>query len=161
MTGIDELRALRGRVGQHIYSSDWFTIDQLTVDEFAQLTGDWDRQHNDPGSATEGPYGGTIVHGYLMLALAPVHIKASGIPVESSPSFRGVNYGIDRLRFPHHLPVGAQARWHIDVVDYEEDTGGRIRLALRNKVELNGVSKPAMVSDAVFMYFADEMESRE
>jgi acyl dehydratase len=149
---VEALHALEGRVGQRLRTSDWFAFEQDQVDDFARAIRDWDPQHNDPVAARNGPFGGTIAHGYLGLSMTSHFMTEAGIPVQSSPELRGLNYGLDRVRFPHAIRVGAPARWHMDLLGYEQTPSGAVRLLLRTTIEMKGATKPSMVADAIFLY---------
>src|SRR4026207_878522 len=104
VNGIDELKALQG---QHLGHSDYVEITQEQGNQFAEATGDHQWIHTDPERAKAGPFGGPIAHGYLTLSLAPMLLpqvmRVEGIQM-------GVNYGINKLRFPSPVPVGAKLR---------------------------------------------------
>jgi acyl dehydratase len=152
LSDVEALRALEGRVGQRLRTSEWFAFEQDQVDAFARAIDDWDPQHNDPEAARNGPFGGTIAHGYMGLSMTSHFMKEAGIPVESSPELRGLNYGLDRVRFPHVIPVGKPLRWHMDLLAYEETPSGAVRLELRTTIEAKDAPKPSMVADAIFLY---------
>jgi len=101
MSGIDDLKA---RVGQHLGYSDWREITQDQVNAFADATGDHQWIHVDVERAKQGPFGGPIAHGYLTLSLTPM-LVSEAVRVEGFKM--GVNYGINRLRFPAPAPVGS------------------------------------------------------
>jgi acyl dehydratase len=153
MSDVDRLQQLAGRVGSRLHTSDWFVFEQRQVDDFARVAGDWDPQHNDPVAARSGPFGGTIVHGYLGLSMISKWMSVAGIPVESSPELRGLNYGLNRVRFPHSLRVGAPARWHMDLQNYDVTPSGAVMLSLRTTIEIRDGPKPFMVADGLFAYF--------
>ncbi|KPC87575.1 dehydratase, partial [Streptomyces sp. NRRL WC-3753] len=101
---VDELRAA---VGEQLGHTDWLEIEQKRIDQFAEATGDHQWIHVDPEQAKEGPFGTTIAHGYLTLSLLPVFgpqlISVEGVRM-------GVNYGVNKVRFPAPVPVGSRLR---------------------------------------------------
>src|ERR1051326_341824 len=118
VNGIDELKA---KQGAHLGYSDYVEITQEQVNLFADATGDHQWIHVDPERAKSGPFGGPIAHGYLTLSLAPyllpLTFQVSGISM-------GVNYGLNKLRFPSPVPVGKKLRVGAAVVHVEEISGG-------------------------------------
>jgi acyl dehydratase len=159
MSDVERLRALETHTGKRLRTSEWFTFEQREEDAFARLTGDWDAQHNDPLAARSGPFGGTIVHGYLGLSMTSKWMAEAGIPVESSPELRGLNYGLNRVRFPHPLRVGVPARWHMDLQGYEQTPSGAVLLTLRTTIEISDAAKPFMVADSLFLYLPGGVEA--
>src|SRR3954466_16272934 len=99
--GVDELRAA---AGTHVGGSDWVTVDQSRVDTFADATGDHQWIHVDPEKAKDGPFGGTIAHGYLTLSLLPV----ASYEVVPRQGGMAINYGLNKVRFPAPVPVGSR-----------------------------------------------------
>ncbi len=149
------LAQLQPKVGQEIHLSDWLDISQQRVDEFAAATGDHQWIHTDPvRAAAESPYGGTIAHGYLTLALYPI---LRGLVEEGRPPFPGVknviNYGINKLRFPSAVRVGARVRARVTLESVEEVSGG-LQITEQYAVEVDGGSKPACVAEVIMrLYF--------
>jgi len=139
---VSDLQAL---VGQSIGESDWLTIDQARIDLFAQATGDHQWIHTDPERAAKGPYGTTIAHGYLTLSL---------LPELTSKAFRfddvkmGVNYGLNRVRFPSPVPVNSRVRAVCKLLAYDAIEGGA-QLTVEVTVERDGSAKPACVAEAL------------
>lgn len=129
--------------------SSWRTITQDEVQAFADLSGDHNPVHLDPEFAKGTPFGGTIVHGYLTLSLV-VPLMAEIFEVTDIGV--GINYGLDRLRFPAPVPVGARVRVHGEVLSVEEVPGG-YQVAPRVTFEIEGGSKPACVADMVLRYY--------
>src|SRR3954465_1079469 len=107
MRTFNKLSELPALVGQELGVSDWTTITQEQVDKFADATGDHQWIHVDPERAKQGPFGGPIAHGYLTLSLAPVLfgqvLRVDGISM-------GVNYGLNKVRFPAPVAVGSKVR---------------------------------------------------
>jgi acyl dehydratase len=124
-------------------------MTQARVNEFADVTEDHNYIHVDPERAKDSPFGGTIAHGYLSVALlAPISQQL--LDVEGAT---GVNYGMDRLRFPAPLPVGAQFRGRGEVLDVTEVKGG-MQVKVTFTVEVRDQERPALVADCLFRYYA-------
>jgi acyl dehydratase len=147
VNGLDELKALAGR---HLGYSSWLEITQERVDTFADATGDHQWIHVDVERAAAGPFGGPIAHGYLTLSLViPLFseiLKIEGISM-------GINYGLEKVRFPHPVRVGSKIRLGAQVVSVEDVTGGTQTL-LDFTVEIDGVDKPACVARPVYRHYA-------
>jgi acyl dehydratase len=125
-------------------------MEQSRVNLFADATDDHQYIHVDPEKAKQSPFGGTIAHGYLTLALvAPV----LGRLVRVSDARTGVNYGLDRVRFPAPLPVGSRWRGGAELLEVTEITGGA-QLKVRVTIEVDGSERPAMVADALVRMYA-------
>ncbi|NEC14933.1 MaoC family dehydratase [Streptomyces sp. SID8014] len=142
---VDELRAA---VGERLGRTDWLEITQQRIDQFAEATGDHQWIHVDPEKAKEGPFGTTIAHGYLTLSLLPVFgpqlIAVEGVRM-------GVNYGVNKVRFPAPVPVGSLLRATAQVTDVAEVTGG-VQVTTVFTVEREGGDKPVCVAEAVVRY---------
>ena len=145
--GIDELRTL---AGADLGPSDWLEISQDRVNTFADATDDHQWIHVDPERAGSGPFGGTIAHGYLTLALViPLWtqiLQIGGIGM-------AVNYGLNRLRLPAPVPVGSAVRLHAHVATVEEVRNG-VQLTVEFTVEIRGADKPALVVEALYRYYS-------
>jgi len=145
--GID---GLKGLVGTELGTSGPFLVSQEAVNLFADATGDHQWIHVDVERATAGPFGGPIAHGYLTLSLLPAllpHIfQVEGVSM-------GVNYGLDRLRFPSPVPVGSEVvcTAALSAVD---DIGGGAQVTLHTVITVVGAAKPSCVADVVFRYYA-------
>ena len=144
--GIEEFQGLKGT---HLGYSDWHLIDQERVDRFADATDDHQWIHVDPERAAEGPFGGTIAHGYLTLSLAPVLLH-DVLHVEGMRL--GVNYGCNKVRFPSPVPVGTKLRLGAQVADVEDVEGG-VQVTLDLVLETEGAAKPSCVAQVVYRYF--------
>ena len=145
--GLDGLRKL---AGADLGPSDWLEITQERVNAFADATGDHQWIHVDPERARGGPFGGTIAHGYLTLALL-IPLWTQILRIEDIGM--AVNYGLNRLRFPAPVPVGSQVRLHARVIAVDEVRDG-VQLTVGFSVEARGVDKPAVVAEAVYRYHA-------
>lgn len=143
----DELPAFAGRA---FGPSPWRTITQEEVTAFAELSGDRNPIHLDADFAKGTPFGTTIVHGYLTLSLV-VPMMAEVFEVTGFGV--GINYGLDRLRFPAPVPVGSRVRVVGEILAVEEVPGG-YQVAPRVTFEIEGGSKPAAVADMVVRYYA-------
>lgn len=140
---------LPGTAGKTFGPSSWREIPQSDVTAFADLSGDHNPVHLDPVFAAGTPFGGTIVHGYLTLALV-VPLMAEVFEVTDIGV--GINYGLDRLRFPAPVPVGSRVRVVGEVLTVDEVPGG-YQVAPRVTFEIEGGSKPACVADMVLRYY--------
>jgi acyl dehydratase len=145
--GLDELAATEP--GTHLGESGWVTIDQHTVDTFAEATGDHQWIHVDPERAAEGPFGTTIAHGFLTLSLLP-RLVAQVYRVEGVRM--AVNYGLDKVRFLAPVPVGSRVRVSSEVLAVEQ-AGGGLRVRLASTVELEGSDKPACVAHTIALLY--------
>ncbi|MGH9091489.1 MAG: MaoC family dehydratase [Acidimicrobiales bacterium] len=143
---IDDFKAL---VGTDLGYSEWLLVDQARVDLFAGATGDHQWIHVDPERAKDGPFGGTIAHGYLTLSLAPTLLQQVW-KVEGARL--GVNYGCNKVRFPSPVPVGSEIRMGVAVAEAQEVDGG-VQVVLDLTVEIRDKPKPACVAQVVYRYF--------
>ncbi|MEE1929232.1 MaoC family dehydratase [Streptomyces sp. TRM 70351] len=143
---VEELRAA---VGEELGPSDWLEVDQKRIDLFADATGDHQWIHTDPARAAGGPFGTTIAHGYLTLsllpALVPQVLRVEGVRM-------GVNYGVNKVRFPAPVPVGSRLRARVRVAEVAE-AGGGVQLTAQVTVEREGGDKPVCVAESVSRYF--------
>ena len=147
MTTLAELPDL---VGQRLGPTEWRTMTQERVDEFAEVTEDHNYIHVDPERAKDSPFGGTIAHGYLSVAmLAP--ISQSLLAVDDART--SVNYGLDRLRFPAPLPVGREFRGIGEVTGVTEVKGG-MQVHVTFTLEVRDQERPALVAECLFRYYA-------
>ncbi len=148
-TKFDSPASLLGAAGQHLGYSDWLEIDQQRINLFADATGDHQWIHVDPERAAEGPFGNTIAHGYLTLALANVFLPQI-MSVENTSM--GVNYGCERVRFPAVVPVGSRVRGGGEIISAEPVKGG-VQVVVRMSIELEGSDRPACVIDTISRFF--------
>ena len=147
ITGLEELRAAEGET---LGTTGWHTISQEQVDAFAQLTGDHQWIHVDRERAAASPLGTTIVHGYFTLSLV-------SLLLDETVAFRGfaygLNYGVDRVRFPAPMPVGARLRMTTVLAAVAPIAGGaQITLALT--LEREGHEKPVCVAETLARFTA-------
>ncbi|MBT2489759.1 MaoC family dehydratase [Streptomyces sp. ISL-96] len=146
--GLDELKALSGA---DLGRTDWREITQNRVNTFADATDDHQWIHTDPQRAKEGPFGGPIAHGYLTLALI---IPLFNELLDITGISMSVNYGLDKVRFPSPVPVGAKVRLHGAVGSVEEVKGNGVQMRLTFTMEVEGSDKPACVAQAVYRHYA-------
>ena len=145
-------RDLLGQEGKTLDTSDWLTIDQSRIDAFADCTGDHQWIHVDPVRAKDGPFGATIAHGYLTLALVNLFMPQI---IEVRRFSAGVNVGMDKTRFLSPVIVGSRIRGTGEIVSVEEVKGGAIQAVIRVTVEIEGQDKPACVVDTINRYFPE------
>jgi acyl dehydratase len=140
--GIEDLKS---RVGEEIGVSDWLEIAQADVDAFAEVTGDDQWIHVDPDRAKETPFGGTIVHGFFTVALAPRFSYA--LWTVENVAF-ALNYGLNKVRFPAPFKVGSKVRMRAQVQAVDDIAGGA-QLTVVNTFEVEGGEKPVCVAESV------------
>jgi acyl dehydratase len=140
--GIDELEKV---VGEHLGHSDWHTVTQEKVDQFADATGDHQWIHVDTERARSGPFGGTIAHGYMTLSLVPM-LNAQIYRVDGLSM--GINYGCNKVRFPAPVPVGSRVRAGAELVELSSTPQGA-QAVIRTTIEVEDGEKPACVADTV------------
>lgn len=140
-------------VGEEIGVSSWILLDQERINEFARCTGDHQWIHLDAErAAREGPFGGTIAHGFLTLSLlAPTGFEV--LLARITPK-SVVNYGLDRVRFVAPVRSGKRVRNHIRISSVEEKGGGRYLVTTENTIEVEGESKPALTASALAMFIS-------
>ena len=142
---------LKSYIGKDLGHSDWVTIDQDRVNKFADCTGDHQFIHIDEEKAKQTPFGGTIAHGFLSLSLIPA--LSAGLLVKPEGLKMAVNYGMDSLRFIQPVRVGSRVRLHITVLDVTEKNPGQWLVKARSTLEIEGVEKPAFISEGLSLYF--------
>ena len=143
-TTFDELTAA---VGEDLGASDWVEIDQDRVDAFAEATGDHQWIHVDVARAKDGPFGGTIAHGYLTLSLVPW--LGSQVFSLETPGAK-LNYGVNKVRFPHPVRVGSRVRAHVSVAEVTDIPAGK-QMQLKYVIEIENEDKPACVAETVVL----------
>jgi acyl dehydratase len=149
MRVFDSVDALAAAVGEQLGQSGWHQVTQERVDAFADATGDHQWIHVDPAAAARGPYGTTIAHGYLMLSMIPM-LAAEAYRVEGVRM--GVNYGLNRVRFPAPLPTGSLLRAGVRLLSVEEVPGG-VHVVNEVTLERDGGDKPCCVAETVARYY--------
>ena len=134
-------------VGQEIGTSDWFTVDQKTIDTFAEATGDHQWIHVDVERAKrEMPGGKTIAHGYLTLSLIP-RLAQTLLKIEKRS--RGINYGLNKVRFTAPVPAGTRVRLKQKIKAVDDIEGGGVRITSEMTMEVEGGSRPAVVAETM------------
>lgn len=147
VNGIEDLETL---VGQELGISDWHPVTQEEINQFADATHDHQWIHVDPERCKrESPFGGPIAHGYYTLSLGPALmdqvLKVKGVRL-------GVNYGLNKVRFPSPVPVGSRVRLRASVAGVERFEGGAAgTIALTFEIE--NQPKPGCVAEAIFRYY--------
>lgn len=146
-TTLAELPALKGR---ELGTSGWVEVTQERVNLFADATGDHQWIHVDVDRATaESPFGGPVAHGYLTLSLIiPMYSEVLTV----TDARMGVNYGLNRVRFPAPVPVGAKVRLTATLTDVEEVAGG-LQVTVAGVIEAEGGSKPVCIAEPVFRLY--------
>ena len=144
---IDEAKAL---VGQEIGVSDWITVDQSRISQFASATDDHQWIHIDVERArAEMPGGTTIAHGYLLISLMPALMES----VVSMPTLeRAINYGLNKVRFKNPVPAGSRVRLR-SVLLQAQKRAGALQVILENTLEVEGQARPACVAEVIALYF--------
>lgn len=146
----DDLDALKDFVGREFPVTEWLTITQDRIRQFAEVTEDRQWIHVDPERARkESPYGATVAHGFLTLALISYFIKQA---IEVRGARMGVNYGLNRVRFPSAVPAGSRIRAHVRLASLEERTDS-FDLTLGVLIEREGGEKPCCVAEWVVRYY--------
>jgi acyl dehydratase len=148
-TTIERPDLLLESVGKHLGFSDWLTIDQQRIDQFAEATGDHQWIHVDPQRAAQGPFGKTIAHGYLTLSLANLFLPEI---MQVNNVSMGVNYGAERVRFPAPVPVGSRVRGGGEVIAAEEVKGG-VQVVVRMTIEIEHGDRPGCVIDTISRFY--------
>ena len=147
LNGIEEVSAL---VSEELGASEWHAVDQERGNAFADVTGDDQWIHVDPERAAAGPFGTTIGHGYLTLSLLPGLMseiwRVEGVRM-------GINYGLNRVRFPAPVPVGSRVRVVARLKEATPIEGG-VQGVVEATVEVDGGAKPACVAETVFRLYS-------
>jgi acyl dehydratase len=148
---LDDLDTLADLSGEELGTSDWLAIDQQRVNAFADATGDHQWIHVDPERAASGPFGKTIAHGFMTLALLPrlQHqiYTVNGIKL-------AINYGLNKVRFPAPVPVGSRVRAQSSLVSVDDVGNGAVQATISTTVEIEGSAKPACVAESVVRFVA-------
>ncbi len=137
--------AMAARVGEEIGTSRWFPMPQSRIDTFADCTEDWYFIHTDPEKAAqETPWGGTIAHGFLTLSL--LSAMAYDVIPSIDGAVRGVNYGLDRIRFVSPVPTGSNVRGKFVLAEAKTDKPDEITLTYDVTVEIEDAERPAVAA---------------
>jgi acyl dehydratase len=147
---VTDIAGLKDAAGTHLGHTEWREMTQQRVNEFADVTEDHNYIHVDVERAKESPFGGTIAHGYLSLSLlAPVTQQL----LQVTDATTTINYGLDKLRFPAPLPVGAQWRGGAEIVEVTEVKGG-LQAKVVASIEVKDSDRPALVAECLFRFYA-------
>jgi len=138
---------LTAAIGEDLGHTDWMEVTQERVDAFADATGDHQWIHVDVERAKNGPFGGTIAHGYLTLSLVP-QFGAQLFSLET-PGAK-LNYGVNKVRFPSPVPVGSKIRAGASITEVTDVPAGK-QMVIRYVVEIEGADKPACVAETVVL----------
>ena len=136
---------LQSQVGGESAVSDWIVVTQERIQLFAEATGDHQWIHVDPVRAKAGPFGTTIAHGFFTLSLLP-EMAASAIEVRDTRM--GVNYGLNKVRFPAPVPSGSRLRGHFTLMKFEPLDGGA-QLTYQVRMERESSDKPVCIAESV------------
>jgi len=143
------IEGLEAHVGHELGVSGWLTVSQELVDDFARLTGDDQWIHVDVERARQTPFGGTIVHGYLTLSLAP---RLSREIVRFEGFSHALNYGLGRVRFPAPLPVGSKIRMRSLLTRVDTVAGG-VQVTVEQTWEREGTDKPVCAAECLSRFY--------
>ncbi|AQA03434.1 dehydratase [Mycobacterium sp. MS1601] len=151
MRTFESVDALVAAKGEELGSSDWVTISQDEVNLFADATGDHQWIHIDQEKAAKGPFGTTIVHGFMTLSLLPrlMHqiFDVNGVKM-------GINYGLNKVRFPSPVPVGSKVRATSTLTDTQDIGQGTVQVTVTTVIEIEGAAKPACVAESILRYIS-------
>jgi acyl dehydratase len=148
INGIEELKTL---VGQEVATSDWIEITQSRIDQFAEVTEDRQWIHIDVERArTSSPFGTTIAHGFLTLSLLS-HLASQSLKVEGDFKM-GINYGLNRLRFPSPVPSGSMVRARFTLQSVEDVAGG-VQITWAVIAQVQGAAKPSLAAEWLVRYY--------
>ncbi|MDH4554017.1 MaoC family dehydratase [Pseudomonas sp. BN417] len=142
---------LKNYVGKELGHSDWVTIDQQRINQFAECTGDHQFIHVDPERAKQTPFGSTIAHGFLSLSLIPQLID--GLLVLPEGAKMVVNYGLDTVRFIQPVKVDSRVRLAVKVIDVNEKNPGQWLIKALCTLEIEGQQKPAYIAESLSLCF--------
>ena len=145
------LAELQSKVNQEVQVGPWLTVTQAMIDDFGRVTGDMQWIHMDPvRAAAESPFGAAIAHGYLTLSLIPQLIGSVDPERPRFPGVKmGVNYGLNKVRFPHPVRAGSRVRARVTLLSVEVVKGDGLQLINRVTVDIENVEKPACVAETV------------
>lgn len=141
-------------VGTEFAVTDWLTIDQNTINQFAEVTLDRQFIHIDPERAKHTPFGTTIAHGLLTLSLVAHFVEKGDLNIEGY--LVRVNYGFDKVRFLTPVPSGSRVRSRLKLMEANEKKPGQLMLRIEVTGELEGASRPAMIAEYLEMRLADQ-----
>ena len=142
---------LKDYIGKELGSSQWLSIDQERINQFAECTGDHQFIHVDPEKAKLTPFGGTIAHGFLSLSLLPMLMEK--IMIMPQGLKMAVNYGLDSVRFIQPVKVNSKVRLVVTLVDANEKNPGQWLLKAKAVLEIEGSAKPAYIAEPLTLCF--------
>jgi acyl dehydratase len=145
--GLDEVAQY---VGQTVGASDWVPVTQEMIDQFAQATGDSQWIHVDAARAAKGPFGTTIAHGFLTLSLIPRLYESA---FEIAGTRMGINYGLNKVRFPAPVPSGSKLRGHFKLQSFETLPDNGAQMVWEVTIEREGSEKPVCVAESLVRRF--------
>jgi len=140
---------LNDYVGKELGPTDWVTLDQQRINQFADVTLDHQFIHTDPVAAANTPFGGTIAHGYLTLSLL-AHFQGQ-MSILPEGTAMGVNYGLNKVRFLTPVKAGKRVRCRSVPLSFEEKKPGQFLCAFKLTVEIEGETSPALIAEALYM----------
>ncbi len=146
MRNFETLQELAALAGQPISTSDWVSITQEQINQFAQATGDHQWIHIDEQRAKAGPFGAPIAHGFLTLSLIPLFFASA---IHIAQTRMGVNYGLNRVRFTGPVPVGSRVRASIKLLRADAVENGGFQFTWEVSTEREGVAKPVCVAESI------------
>jgi acyl dehydratase len=147
---LENLAELTALVGQEVAASDWITITQEQINQFAEATGDHQWIHVDVEKAKAGPFGAPIAHGFLTLSLIPRFFQTS---FQIRESGMGVNYGLNKVRFTAPVPVGSRLRGHLKLLACEPIEKNGVQMTWLVTVEREGSDKPVCIAESLSRRF--------
>ena len=137
--------------GKDLPPTEWITVTQDMINAFADATLDFQWIHVDVDRAKkESPFGGPIAHGFMSVSLLSKFVESS-VTIKSAKM--GVNYGLDKIRFPHPVPAGCRLRAHINVAKVEDYPNNGVKTFWQSKIEIEGVDKPACIATFISLAF--------
>ena len=151
MLEIETPSGMKAYVGKLLGTSDWVTVDQDRINQFADATGDHQWIHVDVERAKSGPFGGPIAHGFLTLSLLPRFFETTMEIVESR---MGVNYGLNRVRFMAPVPVGSRLRARMKLQACEPIEPAGLQMVWEVTIEREGSPKPVCVAESIARRYA-------
>jgi acyl dehydratase len=146
MRTLQDLSELQTLVGQEVAVTDWATITQEQVNQFAEATGDRQWIHVDVERARAGPFGAPIAHGFLTLSLIPSFFESA---LEIRNTRMGVNYGLNKVRFTAPVPVGSRLRARLKLLSCEAIDHGGMQMAWQVTIEREGTDKPVCIAESL------------
>ena len=146
-----KIEELKSSIGKELGRSEWLTIDQQRINQFADCTGDHQFIHVDPEKAKQTPFGSTIANGFLSLSLIPLLMDGSMVVPEGLKM--AINYGFDSVRFIQPVKVDSKVRLVATLLDAHEKNPGQWLLKVRAVLEIEGSEKPAYISEILTLCF--------